>query len=115
MTDKSVKKVAAAHSPKGEMGQTYLASGKRLSMRLWEEDTEDDKPTVQHHRPYETVGYVLEGRAELHLNDQKILLEEGDSWVVPADAEHSYKILKSFKAVEATSPPARAHARDEEE
>ena len=58
--------------------------------------------------------YVLEGRAELHLENQKILLEPGDSWIVPADAEHSYVILESFKAVEATSPPARAHARDEE-
>ena len=35
MTDTSVKKVSAAYSPTGDMGQKYLASGKRVSMRLW--------------------------------------------------------------------------------
>jgi quercetin dioxygenase-like cupin family protein len=43
-----------------------------------------------------------------------VLLNAGDSWVVPKGAEHRYKILERFKAVEATSPPAQAHGRDEE-
>jgi quercetin dioxygenase-like cupin family protein len=43
-----------------------------------------------------------------------VFLEAGDSWVVPKGAKHSYKILESFTAVEATSPPAQAHGRDEE-
>lgn len=113
MADKSVKKVESEHSPRGDMGQTYLASGKKLAMRLWEEDPQDGKRQGEHTRPYETIGYVLEGKAELYLTDQKVVLEEGDSWVVPEDAKHSYKILEPFKAVEATAPPARAHARDE--
>ncbi len=33
-------------------------------------------------------------------------LEPGDSWLVPAGAEHTYRILETFTAVEATSPPA---------
>jgi hypothetical protein len=37
MSDSSVKKEDSAHSPTGKMGQTYLASGSRVSMRLWEE------------------------------------------------------------------------------
>jgi quercetin dioxygenase-like cupin family protein len=57
---------------------------------------------------------VIEGRAELHLEGQKLLLEPGDSWTVTSDAEHSYTILEDFKAVEATAPPARARARDED-
>lgn len=36
--DSSVKKVASSFSPKGAVGQKYLASGKAVSMRLWEED-----------------------------------------------------------------------------
>lgn len=111
MTDTSVKKVSANYSPKGEMGQRYLASGKTLSMRLWqEEQPAEAKPPTQ--RDYETVGYVLEGRAELHLEGQQVLLEPGDSWVVPTRASHSYKILEPFTAVEATHPPASAHGRD---
>jgi quercetin dioxygenase-like cupin family protein len=61
----------------------------------------------------QTVGFVIEGRATLHLEGQQITLEEGDSRVVHAGAEHAYEVSERFKAVEATSPPARAHARDE--
>src|SRR5680860_159626 len=35
MSDTTLKKVEADTSPKGDMGQRYLASGKHVSMRLW--------------------------------------------------------------------------------
>jgi quercetin dioxygenase-like cupin family protein len=111
-TDTTVTKVSSEHSPKGEMGQTYLASGTDVAMRLWEKPARDEqKPETT--RDYETVGYVISGRAELHTEGQMVLLEEGDSWVVPRGARHSYRILEDFRAVEATSPPAHAHGRDE--
>jgi quercetin dioxygenase-like cupin family protein len=53
------------------------------------------------------------GQAELVVEGQTIMLEPGDSWLVPAGAEHAYHILSEFTAVEATSPPAQVHARDE--
>ena len=113
MNDTSVKKVMADSSPTGEMGQKYLASGKNVAMRLWEnEEPNDDKATRE--SDYETVGFVLNGKAELHLEGQIVILEEGDSYVVPKGAKHTYKILETFSAVEATSPPAHAHGRDEE-
>ena len=114
MADTTAKKIDSSHSPTGPQGQQYLAAGKRLSMRLWEEEPGDAADDPPHARPYETIGYVIEGRAELHLESQKLLLEPGDSWTVPSDAEHSYTILEDFKAVEATAPPARARARDED-
>jgi quercetin dioxygenase-like cupin family protein len=110
--DKSVKKVSSQHSPEGEMGQKYLASGKSVSMRLWEGE-EPGEPKPEARRDYETVGYVVEGRAELHLEGQVIHLEAGDSWLVPKGASHTYRILEPFTAVEATSPPAEVHGRDE--
>ena len=36
MSDTTVKKIDSAGSPRGEMGQVYLASGVRLGMRLWD-------------------------------------------------------------------------------
>jgi hypothetical protein len=33
--------------------------------------------------------------------------------VVPKGASHSYTVLEPFTAVEATSPPAQVHGRDE--
>src|SRR5688500_14098872 len=80
--DTSVKKLNSRFSPKGEMGQKYLTSGISLSMRLWEnEQPGESKPLTS--RSYETVGYVLQGKAELHIEGQKVLLEPGDSWTVP--------------------------------
>lgn len=112
MSDTSVTKVNSAHSPHGARGQKYLASGIHVAMRLWENEAPGEpKPAVA--REYETVGYVLGGRAELHTEGQMVLLEPGDSWVVPKGARHTYKILEPFTAVEATTPPAQAHARDE--
>ena len=112
MSDTTVSKVDGDNSPQGQMGQTYLASGKSIAMRLWEnEEPGENKP--QRARDYETVGYVLQGRAELQLEGQTVKLAAGDSWVVPQGAQHTYKILETFSAVEATSPPAPAHGRDE--
>jgi len=111
MGDTTVKKVTSQTSPHGEMGQKYLASGKNLAMRLWEnEQPSDTKPETA--REYEVVGYVIDGKAELHLEGQKVLLEKGDSWVVPAGASHTYNIVEPFTAVEASCPPARIHDRD---
>jgi quercetin dioxygenase-like cupin family protein len=112
MADTTIKKVEAKSSPVGEMGQKYLASGKRVSLRLWEAEPRGEtmRPT---RREYETVGYVIDGRAELHLEGQLIKLAPGDSWLVPQDAEHHYRILEPFTAVEATAPPAQVHGRDE--
>ncbi len=110
-TDTSVTKVKSAFSPHGELGQKYLASGIHLAMRLWDgEQPGESKPMTR--RDYETVGYVIAGRAELHLEGQTVLLEPGDSWVVPKGASHTYKVLEAFTAVEATSPPAHTHGRD---
>lgn len=81
-------------------------------MRLWEEE-QPEEPKPQTSRDYETVGYVIQGRAELHLEGQMVLLEPGSSWVVSEGARHTYKILESFTAVEATCPPAEVHGRDE--
>lgn len=112
MGDTTVIKVDARHSPRGDEGQKYLASGTRVSMRLWENESPAEKKEPVS-RPYETVGYVIAGRAELHVEGQMVLLEPGTSWVVPEGARHTYRILESFTAVEATTPPAQVHGRDE--
>ena len=105
-------KIDSAYSPRGEDGQKYLATGTRVGMRLWEEEKPGPaKPASA--REYETVGYVLRGKAELRLEGEEIPLAAGDSWTVPKGAMHTYNILEPFTAVEATSPPAEEHGRDE--
>ncbi len=114
MADTTVTKIDSRNSPKGELGQKYLASGIHLAMRMWEDEQPNErKENEPVSRPYETVGYVISGRAELHVEGQMVLLEPGNSWVVPRGSSHMYKILEPFTAVEATSPPAQVHGRDD--
>ncbi len=109
--DKSITKVSAKTAPRGKGGQRYLASGIKLSMRLWSSEPPGPAgPTVR--RDYETVGFVVSGRAELDLAGQRVALEPGDSWIVPRGTPHAYRILETFTAVEATTPPAEVHGRD---
>jgi quercetin dioxygenase-like cupin family protein len=112
MADSTVKKIDSQHSPSGKIGQKYLVSGKAVSMRLWEDlqPGTQKEPSV---REYETVGYAIKGRAQLDIEGQLLLLAAGDSWVVPKGSRHSYTILEPFTAVEATTPPAEVHGRDE--
>jgi quercetin dioxygenase-like cupin family protein len=112
MSDSTIKKVQSAQSPIGRMGQAYLVSGKRVSMRLWVAE-KPAAPEQAHENTYETVGLVLSGRANLDIEGQTITLTRGDSWLVPAGARHRYEILERFSAVEATAPPAQVHGRDE--
>lgn len=111
MSDTTIKKVEADTSPEGAMGQKYLVSGKRVSLRLWVQEPGGNLK-VATKREYETVGYVISGRAKLELEGQTVDLKAGDSWLVPAGATHQYTIIEPFTAVEATSPPAEVHGRD---
>jgi quercetin dioxygenase-like cupin family protein len=82
-----------------------------MAMRLWQQPAGPVDPQPVR-RDYETLGYVIEGKAELELEGQTVVLESGDSWLVPKDAVHRYRILEDLVAVESTSPPARVHDRD---
>jgi mannose-6-phosphate isomerase-like protein (cupin superfamily) len=112
--DTSITKINSRYSPRGKHGQKYLAAGVRTSMRLWE-DEEPGKPKAATRRDYETVGFVIKGRAELEIEGQRVMLEPGDSWIVSKGARHRYHIVETFTAVEVTCPPAEIHGRDEEE
>ena len=111
MADGTISKVRLEAATTGPMGQKYLASGENIALRMWDEEPHDGtKPPAS--RDYETVGYVVSGRAEIHFEGQALELEQGDSWVVPKGASHTYKVLEPFTAIEATFPPARESGRD---
>ena len=115
MGDKSITKVSAATAPRGPMGQKYLASGIRLSMRLWERESRTHSPRRRLHGIMKWRAMSSTGRAELHIEGQVVDLEPGDSWIVPKGSRHSYKILEAFTALEATTPPAELHGRENSE
>jgi len=55
----------------------------------------------------------LRGKAKLHLKANWCCWKKAEAWVVSKGSRHSYKVIKTFTAVEATSPPAELHGRDE--
>lgn len=59
----------------------------------------------QHRHPHEQVGYCLEGRFELTVDGEPLLIEPDDSYAIPGGAPHSYKILEHSLAVEVFAPP----------
>jgi mannose-6-phosphate isomerase-like protein (cupin superfamily) len=113
MRDTTITKIDSSFSPRGSMGQRYLASGVRVGLRLWTEERPEKESPEYTQRDYEVVGYAISGRAKLEIEGQSVLITAGDSWVVPEGARHRYEILETFTAVEATSPPAHVHGRDE--
>lgn len=111
MGDTSVTKIESGTAPRGNDGRCYLAAGISMGMRLWD-DEQPGTPKPPRTRAYETVGYVIAGRAELTIEGQTVQLKPGDSYVVPKGSQHAYHILEPFTAVEATHPPAFMHERD---
>jgi hypothetical protein len=69
--------------------------------------------SVQFSRSISRLRAAPAGQAELMVEGQIVTLEPGDTWLVPAGSEHAYRILTDFTAIEATSPPAEVHGRDE--
>ena len=81
-------------------------------MRLWVDEPSNHQKESSA-RDYETVGFVISGKAELEVEGQTISLAPGDSWLVPKGALHRYRIVEALTAIEATSPPAEVRGRDE--
>jgi quercetin dioxygenase-like cupin family protein len=89
----------------GADGEIALASGAQMGMRMWR----DEQPHAKepHRSPYETLGYVVSGRAELTIEGTSVSLKPGTSWLVPANSLHTYRILEPFTAIECTAPPQK--------
>jgi quercetin dioxygenase-like cupin family protein len=100
----AIRKISSKGTEACPTGEVLLAAGEKMAMRLWQSEEPQNKDP--HQSPYETLGYVIAGRAELTIEGESVDLVPGDSWLVPADTMHRYRIIETFTAVEATSPPA---------
>lgn len=102
----TISKIGMAEAKTGPDGDLLLAGGSHMSLRLWKDEAPQEKEP--HRSSYETLGYVIAGRAELTIEGQRIMLEPGDSYLVPTNAEHAYRILEPFTALEAVSPAMKS-------
>lgn len=81
-------------------------------MRMWRVspgDTADD-PGAQrvYSAAHDSVCYCVSGSGELHVEGSCLRINTGDSWSVPAQAQHTYKVTSNepFCCVEACHPAA---------
>ena len=96
----------AGDAARGPLGETQIAAGARASMRVWRDYRTDGKN--ERRRSYEILGYVAEGEITLIVEGHEADLVAGDSFVVPHDTLHSFRIDKPATVIEATAPPARS-------
>lgn len=57
-----------------------------------------------HAHPHEQTGYLVSGHLRLRIGDESHEVRPGDSWCIPADAEHGATVIEDSVAVEVFSP-----------
>lgn len=57
-----------------------------------------------HAHPNEQAGYILSGRVRVSVGEEKVELQSGDTYVVPANAEHSLEIIEDTEEIQVFTP-----------
>lgn len=57
-----------------------------------------------HKHPHEQTGYLVSGRIDLTIGNEKHQVEPGGSWCIPSNIEHSAIALENSIAIEVFSP-----------
>jgi quercetin dioxygenase-like cupin family protein len=78
-----------------------LACGRDILMARFEYKKGSKVPPHKH--SYEQVTTILEGKQKVIIQDKKIIVESGDSFVVPADFEHEQISLEDTVTVDSWS------------
>lgn len=58
-----------------------------------------------HQHPQEQSGYVISGKYELMIGDEKYELNEGDSYSIPGNQIHSFRVMEGGEVVDVFTPP----------
>ena len=80
-----------------------LTTGERSILTVMRYRADNHVPFHKH--PNEQCGYVLSGRLRVLTRASSVELGPGDSYVIPADVEHSIEILEAGDEVQVFTPP----------
>lgn len=59
---------------------------------------------TEHTHPQEQCGYVISGRYLMTVEEEAFILEAGDSYAVPGNVPHSFKVLEAGEVVDVFTP-----------
>jgi len=77
------------HGEKTLMGRFKLAKGAKIP---------------PHKHPHEQTGFMISGKLLFTIEDKELEVEEGDSWCIPGESEHSVIAIEDSLVVEIFSP-----------
>jgi quercetin dioxygenase-like cupin family protein len=96
---------------KTETGYQALARGVELKTLVHGEKTHMCEFRVaaggtipRHSHSHEQTGYLVSGRVDFHMGDNKLEARPGDCWCVPGDVEHWAETLEDSVIIEVFSP-----------
>lgn len=59
---------------------------------------------AEHIHPQEQCGYVISGKYLMTVEENEFILEAGDSYAVPGNVPHSFKVLEAGEVVDVFTP-----------
>lgn len=59
---------------------------------------------TEHTHPHEQCGYVISGKYLMTVEKEEFTLEAGDSYAVPGNVPHSFKVLEAGEVVDVFTP-----------
>src|SRR5690554_1974839 len=74
-----------------------IASGKDLVAKQMQAEAGDLLP--QHLADVESILFVHEGECILNINEEDIVLKQGEGYVIPPDIKHQIKAITDFKGL----------------
>lgn len=82
-----------------------LAVGEQSMVTKMNYKTGDAVPPHSH--PNEQNGYVISGRYRIQFLDYDEILTAGDSYSIPANIRHTWKVIESGEAIDVFTPPRK--------
>lgn len=59
---------------------------------------------TEHTHPHEQCGYVISGKYLMTVEEREFILEAGDSYAVPGNIPHSFKVLEAGEVIDVFTP-----------
>lgn len=82
-----------------------LATGKKSQVTKMNYVAGNYASSHQHHN--EQSGYVISGKYELIIGNKKYELSSGDSYSIPGNEIHSFKVIEGGEVVDVFTPPRK--------
>ena len=80
-----------------------LATGAKSMVTKMNYKTGDKVPLHAH--PNEQTGYVISGKYIIQYGQIKESLQEGDSYCIPENVEHSWEVITEGEVIDVFTPP----------